>query len=318
MTESTNGSPRPRTISHRAHAALTSILATGLASSADLAQTTTILPIGDSRVQGLRPEFESYRYGLWRELTCIGAQFDLVGPLQDEAAYPPFLGQTFDPDHAGVGGWTTYDVLEFLPVILEDNPQPDVVLLGIGGNDILDGFDVPPGLDNIERIIAGLRASHPGVAIVIEQIAPGESEFMTPDRTAGFAELNAGIAAIGAALSTPASPVLVVDMDAGWQDAWLADVVHYNEAGGDIVGKRYVSALRRLQIRGLTPNPPCGVDASVCDRDADGGFDVFDVLTYIEGWAQAVGNAVEPGNSLDLDGDRVVGVGDLLGLLACE
>ena len=51
-----------------------------------------ILPIGDSRVQGARPEFESYRYELWKNLVAESYSIDFVGPEIDRADYPAFQG----------------------------------------------------------------------------------------------------------------------------------------------------------------------------------------------------------------------------------
>ena len=38
-----------------------------------------IMPLGASRVEGDRPDFESYRYGLWQDLVSSGWTFDLIG-----------------------------------------------------------------------------------------------------------------------------------------------------------------------------------------------------------------------------------------------
>ena len=55
-----------------------------------------IMPLGASRVQGNRPDYESFRYDLWKDLTTAGWDFDFIGNMQDNASYPTFQNLTFD------------------------------------------------------------------------------------------------------------------------------------------------------------------------------------------------------------------------------
>ena len=64
-----------------------------------------ILPLGASRVEGLRPEYESYRYELWKDLKENNWIFDFIGTQTDESSYPTFNNMNFDMDHEGRGGW---------------------------------------------------------------------------------------------------------------------------------------------------------------------------------------------------------------------
>ncbi len=204
-----------------------------------------ILPIGDSRIDGARPDFESYRYELWKLLIDSETEFDLVGPYNDddhEGNYADYQGKTFDDDHAGVGGFQTEDVLETMTRILQASPKPDIVLLGIGGNDLLNEDPVADVITNINLIIDLLQAANDSVVIILEQIAPGRSDFMNSQRTELFNEFNASIVNVGEQQSTDSSPVIVVNMAASWTDEYMADDVHYNEAGARVVAQRYFDA----------------------------------------------------------------------------
>lgn len=204
-----------------------------------------ILPIGDSRIDGARPAFESYRYELWKLLVDSELEFDLVGPYDDddhEGSYADYQGMTFDDDHAGVGGFQTEDVLETMNRILQASPQPNIVLLGIGGNDLLNEDPVDEIIDNINEIIDRLQSANDSVVIVLEQIAPGRSDFMTSQQIQRFHEFNTSIAAVGEQQGTNSSPVIVVNMAANWTDEYMADEVHYNEAGAAVVAQRYFDA----------------------------------------------------------------------------
>jgi len=205
----------------------------------------TILPLGDSRVEGARPAFESYRYELWKNLKANSWTVDLIGPLEDDAKYPEFMDTPFDNDHAGVGGFTTTDVLDNLDDVLADVAAPDVVLLGIGGNDLLARESVSDVIANIHQIIDILQADNDSVTVFIEQIAPGRSDFMTAEFSSKFAEFNAQVETIKAEQTTAISQIVIVNMAESWQDSYMADEVHYNEAGAKVVADRYYAAMEQ-------------------------------------------------------------------------
>ena len=203
-----------------------------------------ILPLGDSRVAGDRPVYESYRYELWKNLLDNGWTFDLVGDQLDGAEYPAYNSLSFDPDHAGVSGATSGQTLTRVRETITVENAPDIVLLGIGGNDYLQGAGTPEeAIDNINAIIDHLQGVNPEVIIFLEQIAPALSFFMFPSVQADFDQFNADILVTAAEQSDGSSIVIAVDMAADWSDAYLADIVHYNETGAKVVADRYDAAM---------------------------------------------------------------------------
>ena len=58
-----------------------------------------ILPLGDSRVEGNRPDYESYRYELWKNFVANDWPIDFVGTRKDEGNYTTVQGTEFDRDH---------------------------------------------------------------------------------------------------------------------------------------------------------------------------------------------------------------------------
>ncbi|MEL6181364.1 MAG: SGNH/GDSL hydrolase family protein, partial [Myxococcota bacterium] len=153
--------------------------------------TIEVMPIGDSRVEGARPEFESYRYELWKNLKQDNWDVDFIGARFDPASYPEFGGTCFDNEHEGTGGAQTPDILDTLNRETYPRP-PEVALLGIGGNDLLNstGRPVEEVVSNVESIIARLRELNPNVIILMEQIAPGKSDFMSEEQTNRFDTYN--------------------------------------------------------------------------------------------------------------------------------
>lgn len=202
-----------------------------------------ILNFGDSRVDGAPPEFESYRYELWKKLVQNDWEIDFVGPYQDDFNYPIVNGMPFDPDHAGVGGYQTTDGLDVIDVLLERLPQLDVVLMDLGGNDLLEGRSVDATIANVNQLIDIIQAEYPNVTIFVEQIAPGISSIMTAELTPLFNDFNAQIAQVASQQTSTSSKVIAIDMYTGFTDAYLADALHYNEAGAKFVADRYYTAM---------------------------------------------------------------------------
>lgn len=204
-----------------------------------------IMPLGASRVQGARPFFESYRYELWKQLVDGQWDFDYIGTMTDISPYPSYANLSFDTDHEGRGGWTSGQILTNIGGWLEETGPPDIVLFSSpGGNDILSGsasFD--QAVANINEIIDIIQADNPNVTIVIEELAPGMTSIMTQELTANFNLMKAEVVKIASEQTTSTSSVITVDMHTGFGDQFLADDVHYNEAGAKFIADRYYEKL---------------------------------------------------------------------------
>lgn len=209
-----------------------------------------IMSLGASRVEGARPEYESFRYELWKLLLEGGWTFDYIGTQTDEAAYPLFQERNFDKDHEGRGGWTSGQILAGITGWVETTGAPDIVLFSSpGGNDALEGLPYENAIDNINAIIDVLQVSNPEVTIIIEQLAPGQSEIMTGTLAQYFDRLQTDLPELVQAQSTGDSRVIAVDMFTGFTDDLLADDVHYNEAGARFIAERHYAVLEGVLVR---------------------------------------------------------------------
>lgn len=219
-------------------------------SQATTDSTIYLLSTGDSRIEGARPAYESYRYELWKRMVEAGYNVDFIGQKSDEASYEPVNGFCFDPNHQGTGGFTSTELLQELNGVSYTNP-PAVVTLGIGGNDLFTQEDpnlVPPVSDviaNVSAIIDRLRVLNPSVDIFLEQIAPGKTSFMTTEKNNLFTEYYQAIDTLATGKTTATSSIIVIDMAAGFSDDLLADDVHYNEAGAAFIAQRYFDAIKQ-------------------------------------------------------------------------
>ena len=206
-----------------------------------------ILNLGASRVEGGRPEYESYRYELWKKLIDNNLTFDFIGTQTDEATYPMFNNMIFDSDHEGVGGWTSADILEEIENWLNLTGPPDFVLFSSpGGNDALEGLSYTKAVSNINGIIDIIQDFNPNTTIIIEQMAPAHSDIMTLELTEFLKEINEEVLDIAEKQTTLTSEVIAIDMFSGFNDSLLADDVHYNEDGAKFIAKRYFDLLVNL------------------------------------------------------------------------
>ncbi len=206
-----------------------------------------IMALGASRVAGDRPEYESFRYELWKDLTEHSWTFDYVGTQTDEASYPMFNNLDFDIDHEGRAGWTSGQILNDINNWLVETGAPDIVLFSSpGGNDALQGLPYNQALSNINEIVDALQNVNPEVTIIIEQLAPARSDLMTTELTNYFNRLTQDVLTIASDRSTTSSQIITVDMFTGFTDSLLADDVHYNEAGANFIASQYYNVLLNI------------------------------------------------------------------------
>jgi len=209
---------------------------------------TKIMSLGASRVQGARPNFESFRYELWKELIANSKSFEFVGTQLDTAKYNSFMGSLFDRDHEGRGGYTSAQILLGINNWLRLLPDtPNVVLFSSpGANDILIGLDYNQALFNINKIIDTIQHYNPKVTIVMEQLSPGLSTFMSTRQSNELSQMQQDVYSIANVKTTSSSRVIPVDMYTGFSDSLLADNVHYNVEGAKFIARRYFTVLDSL------------------------------------------------------------------------
>lgn len=203
-----------------------------------------ILPLGDSRVEGATFNSVSYRYYLWDHLVLGSINFDYIGTQNDNTSYPSLNSRRFDPNHQGIGGSTTTDILNNIDNVIDITGKPNVVLLGIGGNDLVNNVPVGNVISNIKRIILKLRRINPKITIFLEQIAPANSSIMTPNNIAIHNHFITEIENLANGITNSYSKVIPVDMASNWSDAYMIDNLHYNSFGAKEVALRYYLALK--------------------------------------------------------------------------
>lgn len=188
--------------------------------------------------------YESYRYELWKLLVQHEFQFELLGTQVDSGSYPKYQEQVFDPAHEGIPGIETEGVLANLNKVLASVDTPNVVLLGIGINDLTlsdDGTSIP--IFNIHKIIDRLQEHNPDVFILVEQVPGGRSDYMTTDLQNRLTEFNAQLLELAAEQTDSNSTVVAVDMHTGFKQEMFIDPVHYNELGAKFIAQKYFGVI---------------------------------------------------------------------------
>ena len=209
-----------------------------------------IWTLGASRVEGDPPAFYSYRYDLWKRLLDSQWTFDFVGTQTDEFDYPRYLDKAFDSDHQGHSGWTSEDILSHASDWLNLIDTPDIVLLSSpGGNDILEGWAVKNAVTNIEKLLQKIQSYNPEVVVLIEQMAPAKSSFMTDNINSSIQSMHDEVNRLCLEYTTARSLVEPIDMADGFKDEFLADDIHYNQKGAIFIADRYFQELTQYLKR---------------------------------------------------------------------
>lgn len=221
-----------------------------------------IEPFGDSITsRGTSPE-SSYRYWLWDDLNNAGYtnDFQFVGLTSGVTGGGGPANPW--PEEAYTGG----EGLDTASAITDDMPQaatlgPNVVLLEIGANDVLDYEDNPSFTSgttetNLENLIETFASDDPGVVILMAT-APRFLSSPGP----GQKQANSEIAKVNNAIHKAASvekkagvDVVVVSLGGYNPQKDTSDGTHPNIKGEQYIAKQFFNALRPVLKRmGVVP-----------------------------------------------------------------
>jgi lysophospholipase L1-like esterase len=176
-----------------------------------------ILPLGDSITDAT---FGGYRIELFRRAVEAGAHITFVGSLENGPL--EVAGQAFPRNHEGHGGWQIAQIDELVPSPALD-PEPHIVLLHIGTNDI--AFTPDGAAERLATLLDHIFDAAPNALVAVARIIPN---MLFPDRLPIY---NAGLTEVVDARIRAGRRVILVDQNAGFPETELADGVHPNEAG---------------------------------------------------------------------------------------
>lgn len=201
-----------------------------------------ILPLGNSITQG-DADHVSYRYVLWTMLVDEGFDFDFIGSMTGnytgDPEWPDHQGYEFDRDHEGHWGWHANQLLEDLPVWLEEY-DPEIVLLLAGTNDAFNDQPAEQIGAELAEIVEVLRDDNPEVTVLLARPIP--TTWSEPDEI--LEDLDELLDDLVASLHSEESPVVLVDQREGFDaDIDTYDGIHPNEIGEQKLAANWLEAL---------------------------------------------------------------------------
>ena len=213
--------------------------ATLVTSDSPSEHTWSILPLGDSMTEGFPPELQgAYRVRLFATATHWGKRIQFVGS-QPNGPTDPVEGASFPRNHEGHSG---YYIDQIAAIVSEAvRPQPDVVLLMIGANDMLDLLNhghVAEAPDRLAKLVDRILASNLDALVVVARIPP------LPAKAAEVIAYNEGVAAVVRRFADAGERVLLADMHSNFPQ-WLlsGDNIHPARAGYEHIAAVWYAAI---------------------------------------------------------------------------
>lgn len=146
------------------------------------ADTVKIMPLGDSITFGVNStDLGGYRVTLWNECESAGWPVSFVGSV---SSGPPDLP---DQENEGHPGWRI-DQLSAHIIAWLQTYQPQIVLLQIGTNDIIQNHEVDTAPARLNDLVTQITTLLPRTTVIVAQITPLgfprlNPEVITYDRT---------------------------------------------------------------------------------------------------------------------------------------
>ena len=178
----------------------------------------------------------------------IGTSLTAGFGIDISQAYPAVVGKMLDSAghpariiNAGVSGETSAGALRRIDWVLRT--PADVIVLETGANDGLRGLDLPSLRQNIDTIIARIRAAQPHARIFLVQMEAPPN--MGVRYTLAFHDLFPEAARAGGVELMP----FLLDGVAGNPDLNQDDGIHPNVRGAQIVGANVTRVLLKRKDR---------------------------------------------------------------------
>jgi lysophospholipase L1-like esterase len=200
-------------------------------------QPLTVMPMGDSITDGLNGS-GGYRSDLWQLFRADGRYVDFVG---SQSAGPTQLG---DLNHEGHPGWRI-DQIDAQVTGWLHTYRPDVVLLHIGTNDVLQDYALAQAPARLSALLDHLTAAAPDAEVYVATVVPFAG---ATDEAQGRA-YNAQLPGIVQAKAAAGKHLHLVDMHAALTVGdLLADGVHPANGGYSKMAARWYGEFYRTSL----------------------------------------------------------------------
>ncbi|OLT21559.1 hypothetical protein BJF78_07985 [Pseudonocardia sp. CNS-139] len=210
----------------------------GATTGATPREPVRIMPLGASSTVGTgSASTAGYRGPLQQLMAAAGVPVELVGSQQDG---PPTVP---DRDHEGHAGWTMARMLPYVAGWVRA-ADPDVVLLHVGTNDLLQGVPAAVAAERLDALLDTVHEASDAHVVVAGVWAP------LPGRRVERAEFARRAAEVVAGHRAEGRAVSFADTGNLLDRAELSDGLHPNAEG-----YRRIAAMWVTQIRAALRRP---------------------------------------------------------------
>ncbi|KAL4967872.1 uncharacterized protein BDV14DRAFT_197515 [Aspergillus stella-maris] len=209
-----------------------------------------VLPLGDSITLGTGgAQKNGYRAPLHDLLETYNNTIDFVGSQSD--------GTMADNQHEGHGGLTIEQITNSSAVGIY--AQPNIVLLHAGTNNMKTDSDSQNAPDDLRELIDYVYESWEGTMVFLAKIIPSKTEEFEPR----IEEFNEAVEEISDGYKDEHEMILVDMYSAfmgidGWKDELMADDLHPNHEGYDIMARTWFDAILQASDEGKISEPGPG------------------------------------------------------------
>lgn len=260
-----------------------------------------IVPLGNSITSArvTTAGANSYRRNLWHKLEDAGYNVDYVGSQDKDHKGGTYPDPSFDHDHEGHWGWRADQIVADLATWL-GGYTPDVALIHLGSNDILQGNTVASTIDEIKAVINILRSDNSDITIFLAQILP----LPDTDDNVNVNLLNSDLADVASAMNQAQSRIIIVNQNSGWSIASNTyDDIHPNTSGEEKMATKWFNAFDDIF---MLNEPPVitGQDALSTNEDTPlalivSDFEIHDPDTDPSDFVLLVNDGMSNSNSFD-------------------
>lgn len=278
-------------------------------------ESIKLMCFGDSITDGYN-FVGGYRYTLGNLLSENGysSYVDFVGPN--------WGGNQYDPQHAGYSGYTIADtskrsgLTDFSEWIMSEY-TPDVVMLQIGTNDILDYYELDTIADRLETLVDLVLAGLPedGMLFLATITTMDATNGLYIDQSYYTVELmdetvdsyNEDIRALVAEKQSAGENIALCDWDGIITKSDLYDGVHPTESGYGKMGEHWYEILVNYMETGSTELPDdTQPEVLYGDVNGDGVVNSIDATITVRAALNVLTLTDEQTVAADVNGDGVV------------
>jgi len=209
-----------------------------------------VMPTGDSITEGFQSTpgnfGNGYRYELQQDVQHMGQTIKFIGESTDATIGSPMT----NPQNEGFSGQKiAYIANRATPYAA--SCRPNVALILAGTNDVNGLDDIANAPSRLDSMISGLFTSAPDATMLVAGIPPSSDPTFNTNRIA----FNASVRGLVSNRQNAGQHVAYVDMNNLDPNAAMADSLHPNPAGYQIMGDNFAGAVEEVMNRGWVTAP---------------------------------------------------------------